>query len=239
MTNIKEIDYEKVYVVIPAFNEEHSIGKVINAIPHVPRKNIIVVNNNSTDNTQKVIESLGATALFEPRKGYGWACLKGCALVEEMKGETLVFLDGDYSDYPQQLPQVIAPIYQQNVDLVIGSRALGNREKGSMTIPQHFGNWLASKLLKIFYAVNYTDLGPFRAIRFESYKTLGMSDKTYGWTIEMQIKAAQKKLNYCEVSVDYKARIGVSKVSGKIKGAVMAGIKIIFAVFKYKFTQRV
>ena len=237
MKQIKEIDYTKVFVVIPAFNEEQSIGKVINDIPHVPKQNIIVVNNGSTDNTQKVVESLGATALFESRKGYGWACLKGCAHVEEMKGETIVFLDGDYSDYPEQLPQVIAPIYQNNMDLVIGSRALGNREKGSMTVPQHFGNWLASKLLKIFYKVNYTDLGPFRAIRFERYKSLGMSDKTYGWTIEMQIKAAQKKMNYCEVPVDYKARIGQSKVSGTIKGAVMAGIKIIFAVFKYKFTE--
>ena len=237
MTQIKEIDYTKVFVVIPAFNEEQSIAKVINDIPHVPRENVIVVNNGSTDATQKIVESLGATALFEPRKGYGWACLKGCAHVEEMNGETIVFLDGDYSDYPEQLPEVIAPIYHENMDLVIGSRALGNREKGSMTIPQHFGNWLASKLLKIFYRVDYTDLGPFRAIRFESYKTLGMSDKTYGWTIEMQIKAAQKKMNYCEVSVDYKARIGQSKVSGTLKGAVMAGIKIIFAVFKYKFTE--
>ncbi|PWH85004.1 glycosyltransferase family 2 protein [Brumimicrobium oceani] len=237
MTQINEIDYTKVFVVIPAFNEEQSIGKVIEAIPLVPRKNVIVVNNNSTDNTQKVVESLGATALFEARKGYGWACLKGCALVEELKGETIVFLDGDYSDYPEQLPEIVAPIYHKNMDLVIGSRALGNREKGSMTLPQHFGNWLASKLLKIFYGVNYTDLGPFRAMRFESYKKLGMSDKTYGWTIEMQIKAAQKKMKYCEVPVNYKARIGVSKVSGTIKGAVMAGIKIIFAIFKYKFTK--
>ena len=237
MTQIKEIDYTKVYVVIPAFNEEQSIGKVIHDIPFVPRQNIIVVNNGSTDSTQKVIEEAGAIALFESRKGYGWACLKGCEYVEKMNGETVVFLDGDYSDYPEQLPDVIAPIYEQNMDLVIGSRALGSREEGSMTVPQHFGNWLASKLLKIFYKVNYTDLGPFRAIRFESYKALCMSDKTYGWTIEMQIKAAQKRMNYCEVPVDYKARIGVSKVSGTIKGAVMAGIKIIFAVFKYKFTK--
>ena len=231
------IDYTKVFVVIPAFNEEQSIDKVILDIPNVPRKNIIVVNNGSTDQTQNVIESTGAIALFEPRKGYGWACLKGCAYVKEKNGETIVFMDGDYSDYPQQLTRVIAPIYEENMDLVIGSRALGKREKGSMTVPQQFGNWLSSKLLKIFYKVNYTDLGPFRAIRFESYEKLGMSDKTYGWTIEMQIKAAQKNMNYCEVSVDYKARIGTSKVSGTIKGAVMAGIKIIFAVFKYKFSK--
>ncbi|WP_199851570.1 glycosyltransferase family 2 protein [Brumimicrobium mesophilum] len=237
MTYNKEIDYTKVFVVIPAFNEEQSIVKVIKDIPNVPLENIIVVSNGSTDNTEKVAGAAGATVLLEPRKGYGWACLKGCEHVEKMDGETIVFLDGDYSDYPQQLTKVIAPIYEQNMDLVIGSRALGNREKGSMTIPQQFGNWLSSKLLKIFYGVNFTDLGPFRAIRFESYKSLGMSDKTYGWTIEMQIKSAQKKLKYCEVSVDYKVRIGQSKVSGTIKGAVMAGIKIIFAVFKYKFIK--
>lgn len=237
MVNDSTIDYSKIFVVIPAFNEEQSIDKVILDIPNVPRKNVIVVNNGSTDRTKEVIESTGAIALFEPRKGYGWACLKGCAYVSEMKGETIVFMDGDYSDYPEQLTRVIAPIYEQNMDLVIGSRALGKREKGSMTVPQQFGNWLSSKLLKIFYKVNYTDLGPFRAIRFESYEKLGMSDKTYGWTIEMQIKAAQNNMNYCEVSVDYKARIGTSKVSGTIKGAVMAGIKIIFAVFKYKFSK--
>jgi len=237
MANDLLIDYSKVFVVIPAFNEEQSIDKVILDIPHVPRQNVIVVNNGSTDNTHGVIESTGATALFEPRKGYGWACLKGCAHVAEMKGETIVFMDGDYSDYPEQLTRVIAPIYEQNMELVIGSRALGKREKGSMTVPQEFGNWLSSKLLKIFYKVNYTDLGPFRAIRFDSYEKLEMSDKTYGWTIEMQIKAAQNNMNYCEVSVDYKARIGTSKVSGTIKGAVMAGIKIIFAVFKYKFSK--
>jgi glycosyltransferase involved in cell wall biosynthesis len=237
MTKDSNIDYSKVFVVIPAFNEEQSIDKVILEIPNVPRKNIIVVNNGSTDQTQEVIESTGATALFEPRKGYGWACLKGCAYVEEMEGETIVFLDGDYSDYPEQLTKVIAPIYENNMDLVIGSRALGKKEKGSMTLPQEFGNWLSSKLLKVFYKVNYTDLGPFRAIRFESYKKLRMHDKTYGWTIEMQIKAAQNKMNYCEVPVDYKARIGTSKVSGTIKGAVLAGIKIIFAVFKYKFSK--
>lgn len=234
---MNQIDYSKVFVVIPAFNEEKSIAKVINEIPHVPTKNIIVVNNGSTDQTQQVAEAAGATVLLESRKGYGWACLKGCELVEKQKGETIVFLDGDYSDYPEQLVDVVAPIYNDGVDLVIGSRALGKREKGSMTIPQHFGNWLASKLLKIFYGVNYTDLGPFRAIRLESYKSLCMNDKTYGWTIEMQIKSAQKKQKYCEIPVDYKARIGQSKVSGTVKGSVMAGIKIIFAVFKYKFTQ--
>ncbi|PKR81798.1 UDP-glucose--dolichyl-phosphate glucosyltransferase [Brumimicrobium salinarum] len=228
------IDYAKVFVVIPAFNEQESIVKVIADIPFVPRKNIIVVNNGSTDETQKRVESTGAIALFEPRKGYGWACLKGCAYVANKQVETIVFLDGDYSDYPEQLPDVIAPIYEQDMDIVIGSRALGVKENGSMTLPQRFGNWLSSKLLKLLYKVEYTDLGPFRAIRFGAYQALEMQDKTYGWTIEMQIKAAQKNMKSCEVPVNYRVRIGTSKVSGTIKGAVMAGVKIIFTVFKYK-----
>lgn len=234
---VSESNFLKSFVVIPAYNEEQSIAKVIHEIPNVPIKNIIVVNNGSTDKTQQVVENTGAIALLEERKGYGWACLKGCEYVEQMKGEYLVFLDGDYSDYPHQLTEVIAPIFEQNMDLVIGSRALGDREKGSMTFPQRFGNWLSSKLLKIFYNASFTDLGPFRAIRFEAFKKLEMTDKTYGWTIEMQIKAVQKKLKYCEVPVDYKVRIGQSKVSGTVKGAVFAGIKIIFAVFKYKMVR--
>lgn len=237
MAEIKEVNYAKIFVVIPAYNEEQSIAKVIKDIPFLPRENIIVVNNNSTDRTHEVVTSTGAISLFEERKGYGWACLKGCDFVKSKNGEVIVFLDGDYSDYPQQLTDVIAPIYTQNMDMVIGSRALGEREKGAMTFPQVFGNWLASRLMHLFYGVKYTDLGPFRAIRFEAFERLNMNDKTYGWTIEMQIKAAQKGLKSCEVPVDYKKRIGVSKVSGTVKGALMAGIKIIFAVFKYKFTE--
>src|SRR5690554_5248628 len=169
MTSFKEIDYSKIFVVNPAFNEEQSIRKVIEDIPKVPRKNVIVVNNNSSDKTQEVVQSTGAIVLFEPRMGYGWACLKGVEYVEQEEGETIVSLDGDYSDFPEQLPEVIAPIYEQEMDLVIGSRALGNREKGSMTMPQLFGNWLVSKLLRIFYGVKYTDLGPFRAMRFNKF----------------------------------------------------------------------
>ncbi|PHR47084.1 MAG: UDP-glucose--dolichyl-phosphate glucosyltransferase [Fluviicola sp.] len=227
----------KIYVVIPAFNEEASIGKVINDIPANLIEEVIVVSNKSTDNTIEVATKAGAIVLEEYRQGYGWACLKGIEYAYQQNATIIAFLDGDYSDYPEQLHDVLRPILENDMDMVIGSRALGNRKKGSMTFPQVFGNWLATNLLKIFYKAHFTDLGPFRAIKTNSLKKLHMSDKTYGWTIEMQIKAAQNRLKFCEIPVDYKPRIGTSKVSGTIKGAVLAGIKIIFAVFKYKFVR--
>lgn len=226
---------KKINVVIPAFNEELSIGKVVHAIPKDWIENIIVVNNNSTDKTQEVAALAGATVLLEKRKGYGYACLTGIEEAKKNKADIIVFLDGDFSDYPEEIPQVIEPILEQGMDMVIGSRATGKREKGSMTPQQVFGNWLATRLMKIFYGANFTDLGPFRAIKMDALEKLQMADKTYGWTIEMQIKAAKHKMNFCEVPVQYKKRIGVSKVSGTVKGTVLAGIKIIFAVFKYKF----
>jgi glycosyltransferase involved in cell wall biosynthesis len=226
---------KKINVVIPAFNEELSIGKVVQSIPKDWIENIIVVNNNSTDKTQEVAALAGATVLLEKRKGYGYACLTGIEEAKKNKADIIVFLDGDFSDYPEEIPQVIEPILEQGMDMVIGSRATGKREKGSMTPQQVFGNWLATRLMKIFYGANFTDLGPFRAIKMDALEKLQMADKTYGWTIEMQIKAAKHKMNFCEVPVQYKKRIGVSKVSGTVKGTVLAGIKIIFAVFKYKF----
>ncbi len=226
---------KKINVVIPAFNEELSIGKVVHAIPKDWIETVIVVNNNSTDKTQEVAALAGATVLLEKRKGYGYACLTGIEEAKKNKADIIVFLDGDFSDYPEEIPQVIEPILEQGMDMVIGSRATGKREKGSMTPQQVFGNWLATRLMKIFYRANFTDLGPFRAIKMDALEKLQMADKTYGWTIEMQIKAAKHKMNFCEIPVQYKKRIGVSKVSGTVKGTVLAGIKIIFAVFKYKF----
>lgn len=226
---------KKINVVIPAFNEELSIGKVVDAIPKDWIETVIVVNNNSTDKTQEVAALAGATVLLEKRKGYGYACLTGIEEAKKNKADIIVFLDGDFSDYPEEIPQVIEPILEQGMDMVIGSRATGKREKGSMTPQQVFGNWLATRLMQIFYGANFTDLGPFRAIKMDALEKLQMADKTYGWTIEMQIKAAKHKMNFCEVPVQYKKRIGVSKVSGTVKGTVLAGIKIIFAVFKYKF----
>jgi glycosyltransferase involved in cell wall biosynthesis len=222
-------------VIIPAFNEEQSIGKVINAISTHLVQRIIVVNNGSTDNTVKVAESAGAIVLTENRKGYGWACLAGIDFLRNNPPEIVVFLDGDFSDFPEEIPVVIQPILKEEMDMVIGSRVLGKREKGSLMPQQIAGNWLATRLIKLFYGASFTDLGPFRAVKFDKLLALEMSDKTYGWTIEMQLKAAKKKYRFCEVPVNYKKRIGVSKVSGTLKGTLLAGIKIIFAVFKYRF----
>ena len=224
-----------VSVVIPAFNEEMSIAKVIKDIPKEWVIEVVVVNNASTDKTSEVAKAAGATVINQPVPGYGNACLKGMSYIadQELRPEIIVFLDGDYSDYPQELPDVIAPILMQEVDMVIGSRALGQREAGSMTIPQLFGNWLATNLIKLFYGINFTDLGPFRAIKYDRLMALSMQDKTYGWTVEMQVKAAKQKLKCTEVAVNYKKRIGVSKVSGTIKGTIMAGYKIIWTIFKY------
>lgn len=216
-------------------NEEASIDKVIQEIPTDLVSDVLVCNNNSTDRTKEVATTAGAIVLDETRPGYGWACLKGMEYASQMteKPDIIVFLDGDYSDYPAEMPKVVSPILEQDMDMVIGSRALGNRAKGSMTFPQRFGNWLATRLMRLFHGVRHTDLGPFRAIKYTSLMELGMKDKTYGWTIEMQIKAAKKKLKTCEVPVNYKKRIGHSKVSGTIKGAVSAGVKIIWTIFKY------
>jgi glycosyltransferase involved in cell wall biosynthesis len=225
----------KVVVIIPAVNEEESIGKVVEAIPRPLVDTIIVGNNGSKDNTAEVAKKAGAVVVDESRPGYGWACLKGMEYASQMdeKPDIIVFIDGDFSDYPEEMPNVVAPIIENDIDLVIGSRALGAKEKGSMTFPQRFGNWLATRLMRLFYRVRYTDLGPFRAIKYDALMNLGMSDKTYGWTIEMQLRAAKHKLTYTEVPVNYKRRIGKSKVSGTIKGTILAGYKIIFAIFKY------
>jgi glycosyltransferase involved in cell wall biosynthesis len=225
----------KIAVIIPAYNEAPSIAKVVNAIPKEINALVIVVNNGSTDNTVEEAEHAGAIVLNEPRKGYGWACLKGITYAYDQHAEILVFMDGDFSDHPNEMIQLIAPIETGKMDFVLGSRVLGERERGSLTPQQVFGNWLATRMIRIFYGVKFSDLGPFRAIHANALKSLNMSDKTYGWTIEMQIKAAKKKLRFCEIPVSYRKRIGVSKVSGTIKGTVLAGIKIIWAVFKYRF----
>lgn len=194
-----------------------------------------MVNNASTDNTAEVAKSAGATVLNEMTPGYGIACQKGIEYLknEHPSTEIVVFLDGDYSDYPEELPVLVQPILKEGFDLVIGSRALGKRESGSMTFPQVFGNWLATTLLRLFYKVRYTDLGPFRAISFDKLLEIGMIDRNYGWTVEMQLKAAKHRLRCTEVAVNYRRRIGVSKVSGTVKGTVMAGYKILYTIFKY------
>jgi len=222
----------KIIVIIPAFNEAKSIDKVIAEIPHDIVDEVVVVNNNSSDETSKVAQRAGATVLDELRQGYGFACLKGIEYAKKQKPDIVVFLDADYSDYPEEMRELIKPITEQNYDMVIGSRALGERQSGSMTIPQIFGNWLATNLMRLFYGVRYTDLGPFRAIKFDSLLALNMQDTTYGWTVEMQVKAAKHKLKFTEVAVNYRQRIGVSKISGTIYGTIMAGYKILLTIFR-------
>lgn len=223
----------KILVIIPAFNEAKSINKVIEEIPKDLVEEVIVVNNNSRDETSRVAKEAGATVLDEPRQGYGYACLKGIEYAKTQNPSIIVFLDADYSDYPQEMYQVVAPIINENYDMVIGSRALGNRQSGSMTPQQIFGNWLATTLIRWFYGVTYTDLGPFRAIKFDKLIEIDMKDKTYGWTVEMQLKAAKLKMKTCEVPVNYRRRIGFSKVSGTVKGTIGAGYKIIMTIFRY------
>jgi glycosyltransferase involved in cell wall biosynthesis len=226
-----------IHVIIPAYNEEKSIAQVIAAIPRPLVTEIIVVNNNSTDATGAVAQAAGATVLFQPAPGYGNACLKGIAYSinkpEAERPEIIVFIDGDYSDYPEEMPIVVQPILENKADLVIGSRALGTREPGAMLPQQVFGNWLATTLLRLLYGAQFTDLGPFRAIRTETLIRLNMQDRTYGWTVEMQLKAAKLKLRSVEVPVNYRKRIGFSKISGTVKGTVLAGYKIITTIFRY------
>jgi glycosyltransferase involved in cell wall biosynthesis len=225
---------KEICVIIPAHNEAQSIGKVIGDIPELVSE-IIVVDNKSTDNTRAVAEAAGATVLSEERMGYGYACLKGINYVSKQSKHPsiIVFMDGDYSDYPEDLHKVIRPILEGEVEFVIGARDKALREEGSMTPQQVFGNWLATFLMRMFFGAKFTDLGPFRAITYEQLMALGMEDKTYGWTVEMQLKVLKKKIAYAEVPVRYKKRIGISKVSGTIKGSIFAGIKILTWIIKY------
>lgn len=222
-------------VIIPAFNEQNAVGQVISEIPKDLVSEVIVVDNGSTDDTFGIAEKNGATALRETTRGYGNACLKGMEYIANLsqKPDIVVFLDGDYSDYPEEMYNLVNPILNDGYDMVIGSRALGDREKGSMTVQQIFGNWLATFLIKIFYKIQYSDLGPFRAIRYNRLLAIGMKDRTYGWTVEMQLKAAKLKMKITEVPVKYRVRIGISKVSGTVKGTIGAGYKIITTIFKY------
>lgn len=225
-------------VIIPAYNEADSIAHVIKDIPNIVTE-IIVVSNNSTDDTEINAKKAGATVLTENNKGYGYACLKGMDYISNQvkNPDIIVFLDGDYSDYPEELTKIIAPILNDNIDFVVGSRVKQLRENGSMTIPQIFGNWLATSLMTLFFRANFTDLGPFRAIKYNKLLNLKMEDKTYGWTVEMQLKVLKQKLSYVEIPVNYRNRIGISKVSGTIKGAIFAGVKILGWIFKYSFKK--
>lgn len=228
---------EKIMVIIPAFNEADSIARVINDIPKELVYEIVVVDNGSIDGTERKARDAGATVLSEDRRGYGFACLKGidyakCKPATE-KPDIIVFLDGDYSDYPQEMEYLVKPILEDDFDLVIGSRKMGRAQKGAMLPQAVFGNAMATKLIRWFYGGRFTDLGPFRAIKFDKLLELDMKDKTFGWTAEMQVKAVKMRLKYCEVPVSYRKRIGVSKVTGTFTGTVKAGYKILCTIFKH------
>lgn len=226
---------KNVDVIIPVYNEEGSIGLVIGDIPKEIVNEVVVVNNLSTDNSVEVAKQAGATVVDQDERGYGNACLKGIEYVDAkaVKPYILVFLDGDYSDHPEELPALLKPIIEDDYDLVIGSRTTGRQEKGAMLPQAVFGNFLATYLIRLFYGFTFTDLGPFRVIKYESLKSLEMQDTTFGWTVEMQVKALKKGLKCIEVPVSYRKRIGVSKITGTLTGTVKAGYKIIWTIFKY------
>ncbi len=220
-------------VVIPALNEERSIGHVLRDIPWGVVRRVVVGDNGSTDATASIAREAGATVVPAPRRGYGSACLAALAEVRRDPPDICVFLDGDYSDHPEELTDLVQPILDGRADLVIGSRARGEHEPGALLPQAIFGNWLATTLIRAFYGVRFTDLGPFRAIRWDALEALQMSDPDYGWTVEMQVKAARHGLRCDEIPVRYRKRVGVSKVTGTLKGTVMAGYKILWTIYRY------
>ena len=230
----------KISVVIPAFNEEKSIPYVLNDIPNFVNL-IIVCDNSSTDKTSEIAKNMGAKVVFEEKKGYGNACLKAISYLRNLKDkpEIVVFIDGDYSDDPKQMKKIVDPIFYEGYDLVLGARTKSLREKNSMTAHQIFGNWLACFLMRIFFNSRFKDLGPFRAITWDKLMQLDMRDKSFGWTIEMQIKALIKNYKYKEIGVKYKKRIGKSKISGTLVGSILAGKKILYLIFKYYLRKKI
>ena len=226
----------KISIIIPALNEEESIGRVLNDIPGEIVEEVIVVDNGSSDNTVTVSKGLGVNVILEPLKGYGAACLRGISILKQ-DTDIVVFLDADYSDYPQDLHTVVKPIIDDDAEMVIGSRMSGAREKGALLPQAIFGNKLATFLIRLFWGFKYTDLGPFRAIKYRDLIALNMIDKNFGWTVEMQIKALKKGLRIAEVPVRYRKRIGKSKITGTFSGTVRAGVKIIYTIFKYGFLK--
>ena len=227
----------RVAVVIPAWNEQESIGRVIDDIPQAWVQRVVVADNNSTDRTAEVARQRGVTVVAAPRQGYGSACLAGLAFLESLPPDdqphVVVFIDGDYSDRPEQLPLLVAPILNGQADFVIGSRMLTSQPRGALLPQAVFGNRLACFFIRVLFRQTYTDLGPFRAIAWDKLRALRMADPDFGWTVEMQIKAARHRLRIREVAVDYRPRIGQSKITGTVKGSVRAGYKILYTIFRY------
>lgn len=236
------MNLDRVVVIIPAYNEQESLPKVLRDLPLVGH--VIVANNRSTDRTAEVAREGGAIVVDEPRPGYGSACLAGLAKLQamvdrgEFTPEIVVFVDGDYSDHPEQLTELVEPIFADQADFVLGSRILGKRERGAMTPQSLYGNKLACGLMRLFFGAKYTDLGPFRAIGYPHLLALEMSDTNFGWTVEMQIKAAKARLRTIELPVRYRCRIGASKISGTVRGTISAGYKILYTIAKYALWRR-
>ena len=225
----------RIVVVIPALDEERSLPKVLEDIPGELVSEVIVVDNGSRDRTAEVARAAGARVLREPRAGYGQACLTGIAACAQNPPDIIVFVDGDYSDRPSEMASLVAPILRGEADFVIGSRVLGAREPGALAPHARWGNWLATWMIRLLYGYDFTDLGPFRAIRYPTLLALHMQDRDYGWTAEMQAKAARAGVRSTEVPVSYHRRIGRSKITGTVKGTVLAGWKIITTILKYRF----
>ena len=221
----------RISLIIPVFNEQEAIENVLQDLPQALLTEIIVVDNGSTDRTAQLAREMGARVIEEPRKGYGSACLAGIAATDAP--DIISFLDGDYSDFPDELPDIVRPILQGHADLVIGSRVLGEREPGALLPQARFGNWLATLLIEALFGVRFTDLGPFRAVTKDALEAMRMNDKTFGWTVEMQVKAALLRLRVTEVPTRYRRRIGLSKITGTVQGTIRAGYKILFTIFKY------
>ena len=236
------MDFNRVTVIIPAYDEQEALPLVLRDLPPVGR--VIVANNASTDRTVEVATEAGATVVDEPRRGYGSACLAGMGELRRLidagmpAPEIVVFLDADYSDHPDQLPELVAPLIENRADFVLGSRILGEREPGAMPPQSLYGNKLACGLMRLLFGAKHTDLGPFRAIGYPQLLALEMSDTNFGWTVEMQIKAAKAKLRTLEIPVRYRRRIGTSKISGTVRGAFSAGWKILYTIAKYGFWRR-
>jgi glycosyltransferase involved in cell wall biosynthesis len=226
-------------VLIPALNEELSLPLVLEAIPSPPVRRLVVVDNASTDRTADVAREHGAVVVEEDRPGYGSACLRGLEhLGVTEPPDIVVFLDADFSDRPEELPRLIAPILSGNADLVIGSRVLGEREPGALLPQARIGNLVACWLIRLLYGYRYTDLGPFRAVRWSALERLEMVDRDFGWTAEMQVKALRRGLTVTEVPVSYRRRVGVSKITGTVRGTILAGYKILITVLRYSFSRR-
>jgi cellulose synthase/poly-beta-1,6-N-acetylglucosamine synthase-like glycosyltransferase len=223
----------KTVVVIPALNEAGSIGQVLSHIPAVFRENVIVADNGSVDKTAEIAKKQGAIVVHAHRRGYGSACLAGIERARALNPDIYIFLDADYSDFPEDMTSLVQQLLDQKLDLIIGSRTRGLAEPGSLLPQAIFGNWLSTRLLGWRYGYQFSDLGPFRAIRAEALEKIGMRDPDFGWTMEMQIKCLRHRLRVGEIPVRYRKRVGKSKITGTLKGTIAAGVKILWTLARY------